>query len=196
MRAEQLVRLTAGATATRTWAYTALKTAVLSHQFHPGNRLTEMQVAGLLGISRTPVREALHRLAAEGLLVPRPRRGFMVPVASTAERDGLLELWSVYQGYVSRKVCDSRTPDLLCDLAFIINQAADAVTHRDMIAAARWHRRFHERVSACLADHARLKREIHSLEEPLRPYRRVAGEDPEPPSTGCRRTADSSLRWN
>ena len=58
--------------------YENLKTAILSGHLSPKERLTEEHLAETLGVSRTPVREALYKLEAEGLIRPLETRGFIV----------------------------------------------------------------------------------------------------------------------
>ena len=65
-------------TPVREWTYNNLKSDVLAGRFAPGERLTEEHLANGLGVSRTPVREALHKLASEGLIQPLESRGFCV----------------------------------------------------------------------------------------------------------------------
>lgn len=55
-----------------------LRTAILSHRLAPGSRLTEVALAGQLGISRATIRSALHHLVGEGLVVQVPYTGWMV----------------------------------------------------------------------------------------------------------------------
>src|SRR3990172_1933656 len=64
----------------------ALKGAILAGQFRPSERINQEQIARELGVSRTPVREALHSLAREGLVELQPRRGALV--SSFGEREG------------------------------------------------------------------------------------------------------------
>ncbi|HEX2986917.1 MAG TPA: GntR family transcriptional regulator, partial [Chloroflexota bacterium] len=59
-------------------AYDAIKEAILSNQFPPGESLAEQMLADLYQVSRTPVREALQRLAKDGLVEMIPRRGAFV----------------------------------------------------------------------------------------------------------------------
>lgn len=60
------------------WVYARLHEAIREGQLRPGQRLMEMEIAAQLGLSRTPVREAMHRLLAEGILEPAPGGGFAV----------------------------------------------------------------------------------------------------------------------
>jgi DNA-binding GntR family transcriptional regulator len=66
----------------RTRAYTALREAIVAMELPPGARLSENELAGLLGVSRTPVREALIRLRDEQLVEIAPQRGtFVTPIS-------------------------------------------------------------------------------------------------------------------
>jgi DNA-binding GntR family transcriptional regulator len=59
-------------------AYEQIRALILSDEMPPGARLSQLELADRLGISRTPVREALRRLAGEGLVDALPQRGFRV----------------------------------------------------------------------------------------------------------------------
>jgi DNA-binding GntR family transcriptional regulator len=59
-------------------AYEAIKAMIVTGQLGPGRRVTELDLAEQLQVSRTPVREALNRLQRDGLVVERPRTGFSV----------------------------------------------------------------------------------------------------------------------
>ena len=65
-------------------AYAAVRAAIVENRYPPGQRLVEQRIAEELGLSRTPVREALRMLEAEGLVVSERNRGAMVrPLAAT-----------------------------------------------------------------------------------------------------------------
>jgi DNA-binding GntR family transcriptional regulator len=71
---------------------TLLRDAILRGETPPGARLGEAEVAARLGVSRTPVREALPRLAAEGLVEIVPNRGARVTTWSAAELQGVFDV--------------------------------------------------------------------------------------------------------
>ncbi|MFI5339346.1 MAG: GntR family transcriptional regulator [Candidatus Methylomirabilales bacterium] len=73
----------------RSLAYDRLKRMIVTARLRPGSSLVERDIAAELKISRTPVREAIARLVAEGLLVRRPRRGHLVPAMGAQEVEGL-----------------------------------------------------------------------------------------------------------
>jgi DNA-binding GntR family transcriptional regulator len=84
--------------------YEALKTLILTGELRPGERLAEVDLATRLGVSRTPLREALSRLAQEKLVVGRPHLGYVViELDSKAIRD-LLELREVLDVHAARIV--------------------------------------------------------------------------------------------
>jgi DNA-binding GntR family transcriptional regulator len=74
--------------------YQAVRERILSGQIPPEGSVREEQIAELMGVSRTPVREALSRLAIEGFLERIPRRGFRVPAQALEE---LVDLYPVLQ---------------------------------------------------------------------------------------------------
>jgi DNA-binding GntR family transcriptional regulator len=65
--------------------YDAIRQAILSHLFQPGDRLQVEEIAQKLGVSLTPVRHAIHQLAAEGLIEIQPRSGTFVAKLSPRE---------------------------------------------------------------------------------------------------------------
>lgn len=85
---------------------TRLKEMILSEELAPGARVTEAGLAEKLGISRTPVRNVLPRLAAEGFLKPAGRRGFAVAAFSEKEIWEALELRSVLEGWAARQLAE------------------------------------------------------------------------------------------
>ncbi len=72
--------------------YTHLRSEILSGALPPGSELQEVALSASLGVSRGPIREAIGRLAAEGLVTVRPRRGAIVRALST---DEFLEAYQV-----------------------------------------------------------------------------------------------------
>lgn len=79
-----------------------LRTAILAGQFHPGERLHEVKLTTLLGVSRTPVRAALQKLASEGLLDYTPNRGYSLRAFSLSEVINAYEVRAVLEGLAAR----------------------------------------------------------------------------------------------
>ena len=72
-------------------AYAAIRDAIVADELKPGDRVSEYKVAEWLKISRTPAREGLRRLEAEGFLTAVPRRGLVV---SSVDDDAIYELYA------------------------------------------------------------------------------------------------------
>ena len=96
--------------------YDNLKAAILSGLLRPKERLTEEHLAETLGVSRTPVREALYKLESEGLIRPLSKRGFIVWGDSKEEIEELFEIRSVLEGYALRIISEKITEESLKQL--------------------------------------------------------------------------------
>lgn len=84
---------------------------ILMFNFKPGERLDESRLAERYGSSRTPVREALRQLAAEGFVRIRPHRGAVVSGLSMAELIEMFEMMAIYEGVCARLAARHATPD-------------------------------------------------------------------------------------
>ena len=73
-------------------AYTVLKNALLEGRLSPGDTLIQEEIAASLGSSRVPIREALKRLEGEGLVVQRPRRGYVVASLNADEAEDVFDV--------------------------------------------------------------------------------------------------------
>jgi DNA-binding GntR family transcriptional regulator len=88
-----------------TQAYQAIRLALLHGQLRPDQFYSENSVAVMLGISRTPAREALRQLETEGLIEVLPQRGFRVRHISAPELVEFYELRGMLEAYVVRSLC-------------------------------------------------------------------------------------------
>jgi GntR family transcriptional regulator, vanillate catabolism transcriptional regulator len=79
-----------------------LRAAVLAGEFQAGERLHEVKLTARLGVSRTPVRAALQKLASEGLLDYTPNRGYTLREFSISEVIGAYEVRAVLEGLAAR----------------------------------------------------------------------------------------------
>lgn len=97
-------------------AYSLIRSSILSGEFARGQRLREEQLATLAGVSRTPVREALRRLDAEGLVEFAPNRGARVTAWSSQELHELYEMRAMLEGYGARLAATRVSPGALGEL--------------------------------------------------------------------------------
>src|SRR3954452_13514203 len=108
-----------------TRVYQHLKRNILE-QVHPGGTLlTEAEIADAVGVSRTPVREALLRLESEGLLALYPKRGALVLPVSAREVDEVVEARILIEGHAAAAVWPHRAA-LAASLGPLITTMRDA----------------------------------------------------------------------
>src|SRR5258708_23526098 len=91
--------------------YEALVELVVGGALRPGQHLVESELARQLGVSRQPVREALHRLEAEGWIDLRPSHGAFVHVPTDREVDQLLDVRELLEGATARLAARAATPE-------------------------------------------------------------------------------------
>lgn len=92
------------------WAYRELRRAILELELEPGEVIGEVETATRLGVSRTPLREALARLLADGLLVPEGARGLAVAPISAEDVAQLTELREALDAQAVRLAAQRRDP--------------------------------------------------------------------------------------
>ena len=88
-----------------------LRKMLLDGRFAAGERMVEGQIAEELGISRTPLREALHRLAQEGMLEKRPAGGYQVRKLKRSEVEDAIALRSMLESHAARLAATRATPE-------------------------------------------------------------------------------------
>jgi DNA-binding GntR family transcriptional regulator len=133
--------------ADRVYAYA--KTAVLSRRYAPHDLITEGELADAVGVSRTPVREALLRLQAEGLVRLLPKRGAMVMPVTAAEVADLLETRRLLESFaVRRAVAAAARPEFVAALEQQLEAMQRATTARDAHAYVEADREFHAQLVA------------------------------------------------
>lgn len=103
-------------------AYDDVRAAIVENRYQPGQRLVEQRIAEELGLSRTPVREALRLLEAEGLVVSERNRGAMVRPLSSTEVGDLYGLRIKLESYAVEVATERATEEELGELV----AAADA----------------------------------------------------------------------
>lgn len=144
-----------------------LRRRLLVGDLHPGQRLTEESLARDLGVSRTPVREALHKLELEGLVEPAGARGFRVPAGSLAEVNELFEIRAVMEGHALACLAGIIDDENLERLAKLIDAAEDACSRGELLSVFEYNTRFHDLLYSLLM--GRYPR-LHSMIEDMRDY--------------------------
>ncbi len=96
--------------------FNTLRDAILTGKLEPGERLMENQLAEKLGVSRTPIREALRMLEIENLVELTPRKGAQVLDMSKKDVIDILEVREVLEGLGAQLACQKMTPEALLEL--------------------------------------------------------------------------------
>lgn len=125
-----------------------LRDEIIDGVRRPGTRLVERDLAEEMGVSRVPVREALRVLAAEGLVIPRPRTWALVRTFTSADVDELVEVRSALELLSFRLAAQRATEGELSVLRQHLQAERDAVRDGDVARARRAGADFHEAVVA------------------------------------------------
>lgn len=145
-------------------AYQQLRAAIQAGQLAPGTRLREVELAESLGLSRTPVREALSRLESEGLVVNEPNRGMMVTQLDASMVSELYVMREVLEGTAAALAARHATDVELSLLRDIVER--DLAIADDPVRLAANNRLFHETLHRC-AHNRYLLKTLRSLHESM-----------------------------
>src|SRR5690625_2099523 len=111
---------------------TAIENDIRSGKLLPGELIDETAVAHQFKVSRTPVREALLQLEAQGLLISRPRQGYVVAKMNVQQLLALWELLAELEGICVRLACERMTDEERQELAEVHNKAQSIVEENDI----------------------------------------------------------------
>ena len=135
-------------------ALATLRDLIMGGELAPGARLGEVELADRLGVSRTPVREALSRLAAEGLVEIAPNRGARVVTWTVAELEGVFDLRAVLEPQLTAHAVPNAAAadvDELDALARRMHEVGTPGPGQDLDALVPLNRAFHDRLVALAA---------------------------------------------
>lgn len=118
-----------------------LRARILAHTLHPGSWIDEQALAAEYGISRTPLREALKVLAAEGLVTMKLRRGAYVTEVSERDLAEVYHLLALLESDAAMAVAQNASAAQIAELLALHRQLEDEVGDRDRFFAA--NERFH-----------------------------------------------------
>src|SRR5213078_2707595 len=147
-------------------AHTFLRDEILSDRLPPGTELQEVALSQELGVSRGPVREALGRLAAEGLVTVRPRRGAVVRELSAREFIEAYQVREALEVMAVRLAVPKLSPDHTAAMQRLIDEMTTLAEAGDVPRFFEANTAFHQRLfdaagNRMLADlHRRLRGQI------------------------------------
>ncbi|MEV0975304.1 GntR family transcriptional regulator [Streptomyces sp. NPDC049915] len=126
--------------------YEALLELITTRALQPGQHLVESELAGHLGVSRQPVREALQRLNTEGWVDLRPAQGAFVHEPTEEEADQLLTVRTLLEAEAARLAAAAADSDGVVRLEELCAQGEEAVAADDVDTAVALNARFHATV--------------------------------------------------
>lgn len=127
----------------RNVVFNTLRDAILRGDLQPGERLMEIHLAKKLGVSRTPVREAISMLEQEGLAVTYPRRGAQVARMTVKDLDDVLEIREVLDTLAASLACRNMNSDDINNLAAACTDFEKATRGNDIREVVRTDEAFH-----------------------------------------------------
>ena len=158
--------------------YQALREMTVNFRLRPGERINEVALAGQLGVSRTPLREALNRLVAESFIDFEPGRGFVCRKLSVADVNDLYQMRIALETYAVRIAVDKASDEELSAISkFWENASKDAGYSLEQLLAFDEH--FHESITA-LTGNKELMRTLKNVNARIRFFRWVDMEERRP----------------
>ena len=112
----------------RDLVYHSIRSAILKGDLKPGDRLMEMHLAQQLGVSRTPIREAIHMLEEEGLTISIPRKGAHVAGLTLKDMEDIFEIRKVLEVFALKKICEDVSPDAIVKMRFALKIYQEAMS--------------------------------------------------------------------
>jgi DNA-binding GntR family transcriptional regulator len=105
-------------------AYAAIRDEILSGRLQPGAHLREEELTRRIGVSRTPVREALRRLESDGYAIVEANRGAFVALLTQKDIVEILDLGLLIEGYAARLAASRITPDQIAAMRSLRDRVA------------------------------------------------------------------------
>lgn len=127
--------------------HTALRDAILQGGIDPGSALSVPELSRRLNVSRSPVREAVLQLVADGLAVETPRRGVVVKEIAAEDLRQIHEIREVLEGLAARRAAERGDASLKERLALVLTEQAAAIAADDGKGFYETDRRFHQAIA-------------------------------------------------
>lgn len=154
----------------RELVFEALREAIISGVLKPGERLMEVQLAEEMGVSRTPVREAIRKLELEKLVIMVPRKGAYVADISKRDVAEVFEIRRALEGLAASLAADRVTEDQLELMERYLLMISDAIEKGNLDDTIEIDTLFHE-VLYQAANNAWLEDMINNLREHIQRHR-------------------------
>jgi DNA-binding GntR family transcriptional regulator len=129
--------------------YEAIETAIVRCELGPGTVLGDRQLAEVLGVSRTPVRDALHRLESSGLVERRGRMGWMASTFALQDVRELFELRRIFEPLGLERLSETWEEAIVRELSHSFEKFPERLTRDLLPDYLHEDRRFHKQIVGC-----------------------------------------------
>ena len=150
--------------------FQTLRSAILRGDLKPGERLMELQLASKLGVSRTPIREAIRMLEQEGLAITIPRRGAEVAKMTEKDMGDTLQIRRALEELAVVLVCDKITEEDVAELRAAMKHFEEMTKQDNVVDLAKADVALHETVYR-IADNPKLVQLLGDIREQMSRYR-------------------------
>ena len=150
--------------------FNTLRQAILRGELKPGERLMEIQLANKLGVSRTPIREAIRKLELEGLVLMIPRKGAEVAEITKKSLRDVLEVRRALEELAVQLVCEKITEEEIEELKAAAREFENVLKDGDITKIAEADVRFHD-VIYMATDNQKLIQLLNNLREQMYRFR-------------------------
>ena len=131
----------------RDMAYAEIKRRIINLDFRPGDYVNEASVCATLGMTRTPVHQALQRLMLEGLVHVIPRKGVFVQPVTLNEVSDVIDVRFLNEPYCVERATEIATAADLQEMAHILDEAPPMIADRDVEGLMNLDRMFHRAIA-------------------------------------------------
>lgn len=161
----------------RELVFESLREAIIKGRLHPGERLMEIQLAEELGVSRTPVREAIRKLELEGLVLMIPRKGAYVSQISMKDIADVFEIRRALEGLAARLAAERATEEEVERLERALVKISEVAEAEDLTGAVALDTDFHEELMQA-SHNPRLSQLVSNLREQIQRFRLTSLSQP------------------
>ena len=150
--------------------FNTLRKAILRGELKPGERLMEIQLANKLGVSRTPIREAIRKLELEGLVLMIPRKGAEVAQITEKNMQDVLEVRKALEELSVQLACERITPEQVEEMKLAAEEFRKVLKSGDVTKIAEADVKFHDVIFAA-TNNQRLVTLLNNLREQMYRFR-------------------------
>ena len=150
--------------------FNTLRQSILRGELKPGERLMEIQLANKLGVSRTPIREAIRKLELEGLVLMIPRKGAEVAQITEKNMQDVLEVRKALEELSVQLACERITPEQVEEMKMAAEDFRKVLKSGDVTKIAEADVKFHDIIFAA-TNNQRLITLLNNLREQMYRFR-------------------------